>query len=91
MSTEAKIEIYRVDDIPLLIGQQRAMGLAAIIDEVMRPHGNRQGLSIGWTVVVWLSYILSQSDHRLSYVESWVKEQLPILKEIGRASCRERV
>ncbi len=66
------------------------MGLAAIIDEVMRPHGNRQGLSIGWTVVVWLSYILSQSDHRLSYVESWVKEQLPILKVLLSKPLSER-
>jgi transposase len=80
MSTEAKIESYRVDDIPLLIAQQRAMGIERIIDEVVQPHGNRQGLSVGWTVVVWLSYIVSQGDHRLSYVESWVGEQEPVLR-----------
>lgn len=80
--TETEIQTYRVDDVPLLVWQQRVMGIAQIIDESIEPHGNRQGLSIGWTVVAWLSYILSQADHRLSYVESWASEQLPVLEQL---------
>jgi len=82
MMTETEIQTYRVDDVPLLVWQQRVMGMGQIIDENIQPHGNRQGLSIGWTVVAWLSYILSQADHRLSYVESWAAEQLPVLQRL---------
>lgn len=82
MTTEAAVQTYRVDDIPLLVWQQRVMGIPQIIDEIVQPHGNRQGLSVGWTVVGWLSYILSQADHRLSYVESWAAEQLRTLQAL---------
>ena len=82
METETEIKTYRVDDIPLLIGHQQKLGLAEIVDEQIKPHGNRQGLSIGWTVVGWLSYILSQADHRVSYVESWAAEQQDILQKL---------
>ncbi len=80
MTTEAEIQTYRVDDVPLLVWQQRVMGIPQIIDEIVQPHGNRQGLSVGWTVVGWLSYVLSQADHRLSYVESWAAEQIKTLQ-----------
>ena len=49
----AEIQIYseRVDDVPLLVGahasQQRWMGIPEVLDEVIRPHGNHKGLSIG--------------------------------------------
>jgi transposase len=35
-------------------------------------HGNWQGLSLGEVVVVWIAYILSEGDHRLNHVQSWV-------------------
>lgn len=82
MKTETEIKTYRVDDIPLLIAQQQKLGLAELVDEQIKPHGNRQGLSIGWMVVGWLSYILSQADHRLSYVESWASDQQDILQKL---------
>lgn len=55
--SEINIQTERVDDIPLLIQQQREMGIAQIIDAVIPRHGNRQGLSVGWTTVGWLTYI----------------------------------
>jgi transposase len=82
MTTEAGIRTERVDDIPLLVWQQRVMGIPQIIDEIIQPHGNRQGLSVGWTVVAWLSFIVSQADHRLSYVESWATEQIGTLQAL---------
>jgi transposase len=90
MTTEAAVQTYRVDDIPLLVWQQRVMGIPQIIDEIVQPHGNRQGLSVGWTVVGWLSYILSQADHRLSYVESWAAEQLKTLQALIPAEVSVR-
>lgn len=79
--SEVNIQTERVDDIPLLIQQQRAMSIAQIIDGVIIRHGNRQGLSVGWTTVGWLTYILSQSDHRLSFVEEWAKNRLQTLSQ----------
>jgi transposase len=73
MTTAVTIQTERVDDIPLLVHQQHVMGIPQVVDEIIRPHGNRQGLSLGWTTVGWLSYIVSQADHRLSYVESWAE------------------
>jgi transposase len=80
--SEVIVKTERVDDIPLLVSQQQAMGLDEIIDEVVVCHGNRQGLSVGWTVIGWLSFILSESDHRLSYVEGWVRTHLETLKRV---------
>lgn len=69
----AGVDIYteRVDDVPLLMEQQRRMGIAEVVDGVVRPHGNRNGLSVGSLVSFWLAYILSQADHRMSEVEPW--------------------
>lgn len=82
MKAEVEIKTERVDDIPLLMWQQRAMGIPEIIDEVIRAHGNRQGLSIGWTIASWVTYILSESDHRMSYVEPWAETHLETLSRV---------
>lgn len=51
------------------------MEIASIIDEeLLPPHGNRKGLSYGELSVLFLAYIISQSDHRLCAVESWVEQ-----------------
>jgi len=51
------------------------MRIEQLIDqELPAPHGNRQGLSYGQLAVVLLSYIISQADHRLCAVESWVNQ-----------------
>jgi transposase len=79
---EVEIQSERVDDVPLLVGQQQKMGVAEIIDGIIRPHWHRQGLSVGQTVVTWLAFILSESDHRLSYVQPWVAKQPETLKRL---------
>ncbi len=83
MKAEVEIKTERVDDIPLLMWQQRAMGIPGIIDEVIAAHGNRQGLSIGWTITGWITYILSEADHRLSYVEPWAEAHLETLSRLS--------
>jgi transposase len=79
---EVEIQTERIDDLPLLVAQQQRMGIPAIIDAVIEPHGNRQGLSVGWTVVGWLSFILSEADHRLSFVEPWAASRLRSLQAL---------
>jgi len=61
----------RIDDIPVLIQTLKTMGVSRIIDEICPPHGNWVGLSLGEICTVWITYILSQGDHRLCKVQSW--------------------
>lgn len=81
---ELKIEIERVDDIPLLLSEMQKLGISELVDEHYPAHGNWGGLSPGEVLSVWLSYILSAGDPRLSHVEGWVggiKETLSVLLE----------
>jgi hypothetical protein len=41
---------------------------------------NEQGISIGWTSVMWLAHILSLGDHRLNHVEDWAEKRLETLR-----------
>ena len=77
-----KIQTEKVDDVPLILHIISEMGIGPIIDEIIRPHGNRQGLSVGTMIMIWLSYILSQSDHRMSEVEQWVASQIIMLRTL---------
>ena len=84
--TALEIQTERVDDIPLLMAQQRRMGIVEILDQVVKPHGNRRGLSVGEMVQIWLSYILSEGDHRMVVVEDWVARRLSLLGDLmGKA------
>ncbi|HEY9829768.1 MAG TPA: IS1634 family transposase [Stenomitos sp.] len=56
------------------------MGIQSLLDRHFPTHGNWQGLSLGWVAVVWLSYILSQADHRLSHVQPWAEKRLETLR-----------
>ena len=70
-----KIKNEQVGDVPLLIARQREMGISELIDKHYQPHGNWQGASYGELTEVWLSYILSEGDHRLNRMESWYTER----------------
>jgi len=80
--SEVTVQTERINDIPLLVQQQQRMGIAAIMDRIVTRHGNRIGLSLGWMLVGWLSYLLSASDHRLSFVEDWATDQLETLHKV---------
>src|SRR3989475_11359929 len=36
-------------------------------------HWKQRRLSWGWTVVIWLAYILTEGDHRKGSVEAYIK------------------
>jgi transposase len=67
--TEITIHTERVDDIPILFGFIQKMCIQDILDKLVNSHGNRQGLSIGFLTTAWLTYIVSESDHRMVEVE----------------------
>ena len=87
---EVEIQTERVDDIPLLVHQQQRMGIPEVLDDVICPHGNRQGMSIGWLTTGWMSYILSEADHRMSEVESWAAERTETLTRLLPGLVREK-
>ncbi|MGH9931448.1 MAG: IS1634 family transposase, partial [Pyrinomonadaceae bacterium] len=64
----------RVDDIPVLIALLLKMRVVELIDQHFPTNGNRTGLSLGQMCVIWLTFILTQADHRLNQVEPWVAE-----------------
>lgn len=80
--TALEIHIERVDDIPLLMAQQHKMGIPQVLDQIIHSHGNRQGLSIGQVVQIWLNYVLSEGDHRMMVVEAWVSSKLTLLSAL---------
>ena len=58
MKEPLNIETERVDDIPLLIAQMQHMNLAELLDKHFPTHGQREGLSLGWVSVIWLTHLL---------------------------------
>lgn len=80
MTEELTINTERIDDIPILMAQLERMQVSAMLDEYFPTHGNWQGLSLGTVVTVWLTFILSEANHRLSHVQAWAEQRLAILK-----------
>lgn len=76
------IEIDRVDDLALLISMQKKIRLGELIDEVIPRHGNHQGLSTGQLVEGWISFILTEGDHRKVYVRDWIRENKNIMEDL---------
>src|SRR5258707_13619997 len=74
MPKNTAVTSERVDDIPLLIAQMRSMQLDSLLDKHFTPHGNWGGLTPGQLSVLWLTYILSEGDHRLNQLESWLED-----------------
>ena len=79
MSEPISVTYERVDDLPLLLAQLNRMGVQGLLDKHFPTHGNWQGLSLGWLGSIWLGHILSQADHRLSYVQPWAEKRLSTL------------
>ncbi len=73
MSERPSISIERVDDVPVIWAHLQAMGIIAEIDAHFDTHGNWDAtLTLGETIGVWMTYMLSEGDHRMNTVEAWV-------------------
>jgi transposase len=81
MPAEPVVRHEPVDDVPVIIAWLLAMHVPTLIDALLpRPHGSWQGLSYGQVVVIWLAYMLTQCDHRMSPVEEWVDQRREVLR-----------
>ena len=66
------LKVERVDDIPVVLAQISQMELPAVLDRFFPTHGLWKGaLSVGDVIAGWLTFIVSQGDHRLSHVQPW--------------------
>ena len=72
----------RVDSIALLLTILMQMGVQAIVDVHYTPHGNHQGLSVGWLATIFLVYILTKASHKMCPVQAWVDRHRHTLERL---------
>jgi len=79
MRATAKLEdglrVERIDDIPVIIKSLQKIRMGELIDLTIKPHKNWKGLSLGSLAEIWMSYVISEGDHRLNHLEEWVMEK----------------
>ena len=59
-----------------------------ILDRHLPAHPLHQGLSNGWLIAVWITYILSQADHRKCHVRDWATGLHHTLESVTGQSFR---
>lgn len=79
MTEQVNVTTERVDDIPLLVAHSDKMGVPGLLDDYFKPHGNWEGMSLGWTTAIWLTHILSEGDHRMNQVQGWAAHRVQTL------------
>ncbi|MEH1844568.1 MAG: hypothetical protein V7L25_06075 [Nostoc sp.] len=70
-----KIISERIDDVVLVLEVMKKMGLPEILNQHLPCHWKQEGLDRGWVSCIWLSYIISQGDHRKVRVREWVEQR----------------
>jgi len=79
---QAPIEVERVDSLPVVLATLMKMRIQAITDERYTPHGNHQGLSVGWLALIFLAYILTEHSHKMCPVQEWMEEHRLTLERL---------
>jgi transposase len=74
VDTTLRLTHQRVDDIPLLLGFLTKLRFPQLLDLTLAPRPLHQGLSQGWLITIWITYILSHSDHRKALVRDWAND-----------------
>jgi len=76
------IKIEQLNDIPVIFCIIKRINLIGILDSVFIPHKNWKGITIGELTAVWLLYLISTQDHRISYLADWANARLGILSQL---------
>jgi len=58
------------------------MGLPERLNQHLHRHWKQLGLDWGWVATIWLSYILSEGDHRKVMVREWVNQRRYMLEQV---------
>ena len=90
MTKQLSVTTERVDDIPILLIHSDMMGIPELLDNYFKPHGNWEGISLGWTTAVWLVHILSEGDHRMNQVQPWIAHRVQTLHNCTGQAVREQ-
>ena len=80
--SELVIITERVDDVALLIGLMKKIGLQEILDHHIPKHCSLRDLSWGWTSVIWLAYIMSFGSHRKVTVRTYIEGMKNTLSQV---------
>ena len=90
MTAQMNMTTERVDDIPLLLAHSDKMGVPELLDTYFKPHGNWEGMSLGWTTAIWLTHILSEGDHRMNQVQGWARQRVETLRVCTGQEIRDQ-
>src|SRR5213080_2414372 len=90
MAEQLSVTTERVDDLPLLLAHSDKMGVPQLLDDSFKPHGNWEGMSLGWTTAIWLAHILSEGDHRMNQVQGWAAQRVQMLSVCSGQPVSER-
>ena len=82
MEQELSIVSERIDDVVLLLNVMIQMELPQILNDHLSRHWKQKGLDWGWVIVIWLSFILSECDHRKVVVRNWVEQRRQMLSQV---------
>lgn len=82
-------QIERVGELPVLFGLLKQMSIQSIIDRVIKPHGNWQGLTSGWVIVIWLMHVLSAQSHLMQPVQQRARQHLVLLRGLTKQDVTE--
>ena len=80
MTAQMNVTTERVDDIPLLLAHSDKMGVPELLDHYFKPHGNWEGMSLGWTTAMWLTHILDA----LSLEQKWQQFETALNRQLIR-------
>src|SRR5947209_7799279 len=77
------IRVERVEDLPVLWASLQRLGVSELLDRHFPTHHLWRGeLSFGEVVSVWLVFLLTQADHRLSRLQPWAEQNLLTLQAL---------
>jgi len=80
----------RIDAIPLIISLARKLRIDSVINSYIPRHGNMLGIGYGELIVGWLTFILTEANHRKSHTEKWAQEHILTLKTLLSHKLRNK-
>ncbi len=89
MNNQPIVISERIDDVVLLLNVMMQMGLPELLNRHLPRHWHQKGLDWGWVAAIWLSYVLSEGDHRKVMVREWVNQRRNLLEEVCGIEIRD--
>lgn len=90
MLKEEELVVEQLEGLPLIFHVLKELEIGKKIEVHFPTHGNWKGASKGNVLMVWIGYIISTCDHRLSYVEEWVTGRTKSLEHLLGETIRSK-